>query len=66
MHISRYRTVSQHFADKTGLHCEFMHDIATLFLRIDKKIYKSDRKEDGDYTAEEVIRIFENIIEEKT
>ncbi len=62
MTINQYKIVSDYFENKTKMHCEFVHDLSTLFLKINGKLYTHRRKMNGSYTPEEVIEIFNKII----
>ena len=43
LELSDYQIITKHFCDKTGLHCEFIQDLKTLFLKIDGKLFKAYR-----------------------
>jgi len=62
MKIPEYRIVSDYFSKKTNKHCEFVHDLSTLFLKIDGEVYTHRRKANGMYKPEEVIEIFNSQI----
>lgn len=43
LQLPDYQTITQHFCNKTGVHCEFVQDLKTLFLKVDGNLIRINR-----------------------
>ena len=59
--FAEYNKISTHFSEKTGKHCEFVQDAVTMFLKVETKLFKSQRNDN--LSIEEVITIFNRKLE---
>ena len=59
--LSEYNKISLYFSDKTGKHCEFVQDSVTMFLKVEGRIYTTQRN--NSLSVEEIIKIFDRKIE---
>lgn len=67
LELPDYRTINNHFVEKTGLHCEFVQDSKTLFLKIDGNLFRVNRFDpdiEKATPASELLKSYISLLEE--